>query len=207
MNRLPFALLALVASLWGQLDGITVTAYRTVTLPPVEAVFNITVSADQAMTLDEVVAKLKELGITAQNLANVTTGPYGPYGPSSLALRVTYGFNVTVPLDKLKSMSDAIARLRRTELELEIQGFMVGLSASPAAFEEARKRALPDLLKDARTRAEEYASAAQLKVGAIVSVTESGAAYAYLATYPYVASGVPIPLTAGFSVTVRFKTE
>jgi len=207
MNRLPFALLALAASLWGQLDGITVTAYRTVTLPPVEAVFNITVSADQTMTLDEVVAKLKELGVTAQNLANVTTAPYGPYGPSSLALRVTYGFNVTVPLDKLKSMSDAIARVRRTELELEIQGFMVGLSAGAAAFEEARRRALPELLKDARTRAEEYASASQLKVGAIASVSEYSPTYGYVAGF---SSGSPfstVPLTAVLSVTVRFKTE
>jgi len=197
--------LVLAASLWGQLDGITVTAYRAVTLPPVEAVFNVTVTADQATTLDEVLAKLKELGISAQNLVNVNTVPYGP---TPVSLRVTYGFNVTVPLDKLKEMSEAIARLRRTELELDIQGFNVGMSAGSAAFEEARKRVLPELLRDARARAEEYASAAQLKVGAIASVSESPSTYAYLVpTYPYVPSGGPVSLTAGFSLTVRFKTE
>ena len=77
MPRLLAPLLALwsCAAAFAQIlpNSITVTASNNVNLQPDQAIFSVTVQSDLSVGLDDVVAAVQSAGITAANLAGVST--------------------------------------------------------------------------------------------------------------------------------------
>lgn len=175
-----------------QADGLAVTATRTIVLPPSEAIFSITVTGEQELTLDQALVTLKDLGVQASDLQFQN---FQLVGPNNSQLRAMFGFRLTVPVARLREVNDKISQLRERAAGVELQVFLQGIFASGEAFEAARQRVFPELIREARRRAEELAASAQLKLGKVLSVFE---------TNPY-PTGTPQPVTLSplFSVTVR----
>ena len=99
------------AFLYGQTDALSVTATKTVDLPPEELTFSVVVLADQDTTLDQVLQTLKDTGIAAKDLVGVGTSQFGP-SPSQT--RLVYQFTLTAPLSKFKDTQDKFAAVRRS---------------------------------------------------------------------------------------------
>ncbi len=177
-------------------NAIVVMASNTVVLTPTEASFMLNVSADMTITLEQVLTAL-DFGLTAQDLTGIGSYPIGPY-PTNYN-RLNYSFRLSVPFAQMKETVEKLEKLRKTldsGMDLNYSSQMVGPSA--AAFAEARDKALPELMSEARKRAEVLASAAQLKLGAIKGVTEAYGS----------PSGVgPLPANVSFNVMVRFDAQ
>jgi hypothetical protein len=185
-------------------EGITVTISRQLTAAPSEAQFLINVAADGSKTLEEVVAVVQPLGITASDLVSVTTFPYGgpfPYTGPPDPSKVNYLFRLAAPAAKTKETIDRISRLRRDlDASFDLQQQMVGIGPAAGEVEQARKRMLPELLMEARRRAEELASAANVKVGSVQGMFDSS----------FAPTGVfygPVQAAYTYTITVRYGVE
>lgn len=178
----------------GQQDGVSITVSRQVSLPATEAQFFITIVGDQTLTLDGAIAKLKDLGVTANDFAGVN---FIQFGPPPAALRASYQFRLMVPMAKIRETNDKILQIRRTETEVDVQGAIQGIFASPEALESARQRLLPELLREARRRAEELEALTQLKPGKVLGFAEPS-------TFGFAGE---VPMNAFLVVTVRFALE
>jgi len=191
-------LLLSAALAYGQLDPntITVTATSGVTaLHPDQMIFAVTVSSGLNTSLDDVLAALAGSGITAANFSNVNgnsltiiTG-----NPSSLpAPAISWTFALPVPFAKMK---DTIAML--TALQKSIAQNNSGLSLSftiqgtqvSNQLQQMQTCPTSDLLSQARTQAQQLATAANLFVGAVLSMSTA------TSTTP------PCTLTVKFAVT------
>lgn len=192
MKHIIALLFVLSVSVRGQSDGVIGTASRPITLPPSEAVFTIQVTADQTKTLDDVVPKLKDLGVGLENLLGVQVQQFGP-SPSSF--RIAFSFRLVVPLSRIKETNDKIAQIRRNEVDLDVQGFTSGVQAAANSFDELRKRLFPELLAEAKQRAQDLASGAGMSAGQVLALTES----------PTLLFAGPTSLT--YSVTVRMSLQ
>src|ERR1019366_161646 len=87
--------------LFGQLDNnsVTLTASRSIPTPlPDQVLLNVTVGTSATATIDDAIAALPGLGITASQLAAVQAS----------SQELDWSFSLTVPLAKLK---DTIATL------------------------------------------------------------------------------------------------
>ena len=145
--------------------------------------------------LDDVLAMLKGTGITAGNLTGVyetpvQTGPYVQVDPTA-----TWIFQTTISLSDLQSTIATLTQLQKS-------------SGSKLSFDVAGTRAsslpscpLTALVSDARKQADTMASAAGIKVGLIVSVSDT----------PPVGVGVPVAMfgylgTSGLSPATLTRT-
>ena len=184
--------------------GVTVTVNGSINLTPSDVSFQFGLASGTSTTLDDVIAALQDLGVTAQNLSGLSTYPSGPPGS---ALRVSYSFTVTVPFAKFKEYTDKLDKLRRTLPDtIEFQGFGASVSPSTAAFDDARTSIVPDLLNTARKKAQSYAAAAQIKLGPVLSVTE-GATFQQNPIFVPCCFGPSAQLGASVTLTVRFGVQ
>ena len=85
VGKCALSFLLFAALLYGQGDALSVTATKTVDLTPEEVTFSVVVLADQDATLDQVLAVLKDSGITSKNLGGVGSSQFGP-GPNQTRL-------------------------------------------------------------------------------------------------------------------------
>jgi hypothetical protein len=200
-------LVALATLALGQTDGITVVVSRQLAIAPSEAQFLINIAADQSTTLEQIVTAVQPLGLTAQDLTSVNAFPYsGPFpytGPPDPS-KVNYIFRMTAPANRLKETLDRITRTRRDlDAGMELQHQMMGLGPTAAEVEATRRRLLPELLAEARKRAEEVAAAGSVKVGALQGVIDSS-----FASPPggYNQYG-PITAVQVYGMTVRFALQ
>jgi uncharacterized protein DUF541 len=179
-------------------DAITVTATRIAQVDAGQAIFSVNVGADFGTTVEQVVQAIQSTGITAQDLVGVNPY-YGPSGPSPA--RVTYAFNFSVGLAKFKDTITQLDAARRSLLagttNLELQYSLWGIFASDAAQEEVRRRLLPQLMADARAKAEDLAKAAGVTLGAVLGVTDLSSASGFY----------PGPLRLPVSLTARFAIQ
>lgn len=200
MSKLIFLAVVLAGSALAQqtldADSIVVTAVKSVVLAPTDVTFMLNVSADLSLTLDQVLAAV-DMGLTAQDLAGINSYPVGPYPPVPSFSRVNYLFRLSVPFSKMKETAEKLERLRKSldgGMDLNYNTSVVG--PNRAAVEEAHDRALPDLMADAKKRAQALADAAHLKIGTIQAVSEG---------YSYPGGGVgPVAPNLTFTVIVRF---
>ena len=108
IRRFTSLLLISVLPLLAQISNntVTVTASQSSTAQPVEAVFSVTVASGVDKSLDQIVAAVSGVGITAANLVTVNTAgdgfvttigalPPGFLGPQWI-------FQLVVPFSKLK---------------------------------------------------------------------------------------------------------
>lgn len=201
MKPLAFALAPLFAGvLYAQpaieSKSITLTVSKSVTLSTGEVQVAVNILGDLDTTMDQVLAAVKDLGLTAQDLVSLGTMPIGPRPDQ---FRLNYSFRLAAPFSRLKQTLDAVDRLRRTiDTNLELQFYTMAVTASPAAFDEARQRALTDLIQEAQGKAQSLADAARLKLGALTAISDSSTSGGY---------GTPPGLQVYFTLTVRFAAE
>ena len=161
------------ALLYGQSDSLTVIATKTIDLPPEELTFSVVLLTDQDTSLDQVMQALKDTGITAKDLGGVGSSQFGP-NPNQT--RLVYQFTLTTPLSKFKDTLDKFTAVRRgliaNNSTFELQANAVSITPTEAAREQARLQATPDLIADARRRADSLARAAGVTLGAIVGIGE-----------------------------------
>jgi len=183
-------------------NSIVVTTTKSAVLTPTEVTFMITANVDLTLPLSQVLAAV-DFGLTADNLVGVNSypmPPYPPYGGVPTTSRINYTFRLSAPFSNLKDTLDKLEKLRKsadTGIDLSYATATVG--PSQAAVQAAHDSALPDLMADAKKRAQAIASAAQLKLGAIQAVSEN-----YY--YPGGPSGPAQPYVT-FSAVVRFGAQ
>jgi hypothetical protein len=205
MRLLPACLLALV--LTGAIeaqDGLIASATRTVSVPPTEASIQVTVTTASTKTLDDVIGKVKEVGLTVENLASIvsTAGFVSPVpGVPGVAGTSNYTFRLTVPLGETTATLRKMDQFSAANAEYRTQASLVGVTATVAAIQEAQRRAFPDLYKEAKARAQEMASGAGLSAGRVLAVTDGYALTAISVAFIYTSVQVP------FSVSVRLAID
>jgi len=159
------------AALFGQfLTGLSQNVSRTIVMTPDEAVFNVSVSTTSETTLDILLGILKKVEITTKDLVGERVSSSN--GPAEL--HNDYEFKLTVAPGLMRELAKSMHALQM-ELPDGVTAFnFTGyLSASAKAAEEARTRALPDMLADARRRADVLARLSGFSLGAIESISDS----------------------------------
>ena len=74
----------------------------------------------------------------------------------------------------MKETIDKLEKLRKsTDAGVDLSYVTSVIGPTEAAVADAREKALPGLIADARTKAQSIATAAQLKLGGIQAVSES----------------------------------
>src|SRR6516164_7391017 len=120
LRRVMVLLLIPAAPLLAQLanNTVTVTASQSFTAQPDEAVFSVTVSSGVDKSLDDVVAAVTGLGITATNLVQIssplTAGSSSVPLPSNVpAPSLGWTFQLAVPFSEMKDTTAALASLQK----------------------------------------------------------------------------------------------
>ena len=217
MSKTFVLLLAFGLLAFAQLDSnsITVTASRTATLQPDQALFVVTVQSDLNTLLNDVIAALQGLGITAGNFAGVSSYANAISLPS-LSQTIQWTFNLPVALTKTKDTIATLTAVQKTiaqnnkslSLSFSIQGTQVSQQ-----LQQSQTCSVPDLLSDARSQAQTLAAAGGVTLGAILAMSSpasssgvvSGQALAvYAANFDPYSAPTPCTMTVKFAVT-RFQ--
>lgn len=200
---------------------LSMTATRALTLQPDQAIIGIFVTAGGTATLDDVVALLKDVLITAANLSGSYTVPVNQ-GQNS----TQWSFYLNTPLSKLKDVLAALARIQATAPPVNINYGVQGLQISPA-LQAAQTCPLSALAGDAQDQARKLAAAAGVTLGALTGAFNGGAVPQYVAasrqgdfsqivgaiydpqTGPVISQAIlspnPFPVQQSCSLTLQFK--
>ena len=194
------------ATLCAQDNAIVVNVTKYVDMPPEEMIFALSLQADQSTTVEEAVQVLKDAGVTQKDLIMISMQPgMSPYGGQQS--RIMYQFSLTAPYAKYKETMDKLQAVRRTLVidwpSMDLQVMMAQIGVSDASREQARLKTLPDLVADARRKAEELAKAAGIGVGPILGLSEAAQAPYYGGVYPSTYG----PLRTAFTLSVRFAVK
>ncbi len=190
---------------FAQLDDntITVTASRPVSVQPDQAVIGITVGTGTNATLDDVLATLKNVGITAANLTSVDTSELSPTNP------VEWQFTIFVPLPSLNSTLATLASIHQNV------GYYIQSTQVSPSLQAANPCTYPALLSDAQKQAQAFAQAAGATIGPIVAISDQppGGALAANIFNPFTGAHwfntsaffAPVAPSSTCSLTVQFK--
>ena len=218
---MPKTLLLLLASsvlALAQLDSnsITVTASRTASLQPDQAVFAVTLQSDLNTSFNDVLAALQGSGITSANFTGVNTSGLGVITGLPITTRpptVQWTFILPVGLTKTKETVAALTSLQQNiaqnnkslQLSFAIQGTQVSQQLA-----QSQTCSASDLISDARAQAQKLANAGGVTLGSILAMSSSVSSSSVAALQFYLAadfvseSAVPCTLTVKFAVT-RFQ--
>src|SRR5260370_20758386 len=159
--------LAIAESLaFAQLDSdtLTVSVSQSFKFQPDQVVFNGDVITSVNVGLDEVIAKLKGVGITSA----MFSGVYSIKDP----LTLRWHFTVPVPLSDLQA---TIARLTALKVTFYLQGSQVSQQSR-----DAQQCYVPSLMALAQSRAKAMADPVELVVGQVLELSdESGVGFGY----------------------------
>src|SRR5215472_15722818 len=131
------------APLFGQFDSgsLTVTATRAMVLQPDQVAFTASVAAGANSTMDDILASVAPVGLTAANLTGISGG----------AVRLTYNFAWLVPIAKI---NETAAALQSARIAFQVTG--AGVSDD---LQSPNSCSTSDLLADAQTQARKMAAA------------------------------------------------
>jgi NO-binding membrane sensor protein with MHYT domain len=164
-----------------------------VSLTPDQVSFYVSVTADPSNSLDQIVAALSGLGITASNFS-------GMYGANDNRGSLQWSFTLATPLTKITATIASLIALQQSIvknnsgmlLTFQVQGAYV----SPQAF-QSQPCSAQDLAADAQAQAQTVAAAAGMAIGPIVALSNpsSGALgqVALSGTFASVISGTGVP--------------
>src|SRR6266404_4889304 len=195
----PLAVLLLTSVvLFGQLSGVNQNVSRNSTVQPDEATFSVSVNTTSETTLETLLGILQKAGISAGDLVSQGINSSYSYnqGPP---LENYYNFGFTVAPSRMQDIAGKLNEIRQNLPDAVTQlQFSANLSASQKAVNEARLRLLPDLIAEARQRAEVLARLSGLNLGAIESISDfTNPYYGY---GPYSSQG----FVQTFSVSISF---
>jgi uncharacterized protein YggE len=174
MRAFSLILLLASAALAQANNGVVTSVSRTVAVTPDEGDFTVVVTTALNTTQQQIIGVFQEAGVQNLNVvgqaAGTNTSTYPPSNDSQLYYQIT--FTVAPPaLPEYARKLDALrAKLPGTITGLQ---YAATLNASQAAVETAHQAVLPQLMADARAKAQLLATAAGLKLGAIQGVSES----------------------------------
>jgi hypothetical protein len=206
MRKLLAIALLTAGAAWPQqsvdANSIIVAASRTVVLTPTDITFMITVTADMTVPLAQILSAV-DFGLTTNDLVGISSFPgyVPPYGSPTGASRISYTFRLSVPMTQMKDTVDKLEKLRKsTDTGVDLAYSTSSVGPTQAAVDAAREKALPELMSDARKRAQDLATAAGLKLGNIQGVSEFYSGYS---------PGMPAPAqpVVTFSANVRFAAQ
>ena len=155
---------------------VTVTASRTATVAPDQAVLTVSVYSPTTATREEVLAALQGSSITLANFTSVYTSTNYNAANRTNQDQLTWTFTLNVPFASLKPALDQLAGLQidmgRANNGMQLSFSLAGTQASTQAL-AAQNCAAADLIADARTQAQKLAVAAGLSVGPVIGVSGS----------------------------------
>lgn len=160
----------------GQLasDGIVSSVTRTVNITPDQADFTVVASATLDMTQQQVIQIFVDAGFPSPAVVGVAAGQnsytYPPTGESEMFYQITF----TATPSAIATWSRKLDAMRASlPAGLTNIQYAAGLSASPAAVNAARAVVLPQLVAEAKGKAQSLAAVASLTLGAVQGVSES----------------------------------
>jgi len=160
-------------------NTVTVTATRTVTLQPDQALLGVTLTAPQTSGLDDVLSALQGTGLAAGDLVSATTLPiFTVVATPAPRPQTQWQFSKAIAFSDLKNALTALATAQQNVQKRE--GFDMSYYTSSQVSQAARQSPavcpVPTLLADAQTQAQSLASAAGARIGGIVSMAQGAAA-------------------------------
>jgi uncharacterized protein YggE len=194
MLRRALVFLSVVSLGFGQVTSsstsVTVTSTLGQNLPPDQVVFGVTIETDLNTTLDGLMAALKGSPLTPATFASVSSRQL------SASTLLDWEFQITVPLAGLKSETAVLKALQASLSPLSLTYSVQSVQTSRQALVQAC--ALPDLVSDARTKAQQLAVGANLKLGSVAALTASVTTMiGPSATTPYVIPACSLTATFG----------
>ncbi len=213
MKRLFVALCFSVVAC-AQINGITTSVARTITLAPDEVVLGVSVTAPTTVTQEQVLQTLDGTGVTAGDLVGIGSAPDYNYTGQPASVRLVHQYGFTVPYSKMKETTDKLDVIR-SAAAANNQDVTYGLfvNASQSAVDAARQRAIPELIAEARKRAEYLGGLANLRIGPILSLNDSAYSNSnlgvsnWISTSSYSSSGNALGVRFVLSVYVAFQTD
>ncbi|HUJ50759.1 MAG TPA: hypothetical protein VLW25_11190 [Bryobacteraceae bacterium] len=207
--RLAAGFVWIAPLLLGQLDtnSVTVTASNSATLQPDQVVFSVEVDSGLNATLDDVVAALQGSGITAANFTGINNGLL----PTTLVPQTTIAwlFSLSAPLAKIKDTVSQLTNLQQSiakqnnglKMSFSVQGTQVSQQ-----LQQSQPCVLSDLLANARTQAQNLASAAGFGLDVIqamsstITTSVSGQGQEGLSSFRLGAAAAPCTVTVKFGL-------
>ncbi len=181
--------LAALASAQG-VDGINVSVSRTVNVAPDQAEFAAVAAVSLDTTQQQVVAALQDLGVSNPVVTATAVGmnsySYPPPDASQLLFQVAFTAAPSALKDLSKKLDAFRAKLPDGFVSFQ---YAAALTASQAALDAARQSLLPQLLADARARAQTLAGAAGIRLGPVTGVSESSYSIGGVGAPAYLVSG------------------
>lgn len=178
INRSLSLGLILSSFAFAQLDSnsVTVTASRSATVQPDQAVFALYLDTGLTSSLDDVVAALQGSGITSANFSGVRTTFPNLTNIQPQAPKLEWTFGLPVPLSKMKDTITALTNLQQTlvkknngfTLSFDVQGVQVSTQ-----LQKAQPCSISDLLSDARAQAQKLTDAAGFTLGTILGMSSA----------------------------------
>ena len=172
--RIAALFLACAGACLAQLDDntVTITATRTVTLQPDQAVVGISLTLPATNGLDDALAAVPAAGLTAGDLTGVQS--WDTYQGAFLV----WQFSKTVAFSDLKNVLPALAAAQQ-KLESQKGGDDLTYYVNGQVSQQAQQASvcpLPTLFADAQAQAQQVAQAAGVQVGGVVSLSQGAGA-------------------------------
>jgi Protein of unknown function (DUF541) len=196
---LPSLLLAVCCSVaFGQIEpnSITVTASNNVNLQPDQAIFSVVVQSGLNTGLDDVLTAVQSVGLTAANLANVSTLQAFTYVGQQNTPSIQWTFTLLAPLAQTKTTVATLTALQQSIMSanngLTLSFNITGTQISQQ-LAQSQTCSLTALIADATTQAQSLANASGLHLGSITAIsgstattmgTASPSPYAYINPQP-----------------------
>jgi uncharacterized protein YggE len=210
-----FVLLACAAAAQSA-DGVTVNVQRQANIPPDQAEFNAVFTTALDTTQQQVTQALNDLGVPNPVVTTVAISSnsysYPPSDTSQLYFQVTF---TTAPA-AMKDIAKKFDAFRATPpAGFTALQYAAALTTSQAAIDAAHQTALPLMVTEARAKAQALASAAGVKLGPLVGISEfaygAGAPAGYFLASAVLGSITTSTSSAGpqyaFSATVKFGVQ
>jgi hypothetical protein len=153
-------------------ETVTVAASRSLSLPPDQVAFQVTVRTKSTATVDDAVALLAGTPLTIANL----TGAGNNYGYLTDTGYLSWNFEWLTSLSKIKDATTSLARAQQQAEKNNGAGALT-YGVTRVQLSDAAARQACDstaLVNDARTEAGRIASAAGLNVGTVTSLSDTG---------------------------------
>jgi hypothetical protein len=169
------AILLLASAAFAQANnGVVTSVSRSVAVTPDEGDFVVVVTTALSTTQQQIIGVFQEAGIQNLNVvgqaAGTNTSTYPPPSDSQLFYQITFTVAPPAMPEYARKLDALRAKLPGTITGLQ---YAAALNASQTAVETAHQAALPQLIADARAKAQLLATAAGLRLGAIQGVAES----------------------------------
>ena len=187
--------------------SITITASRPLSLQPDVIAISLGVTSDPTSGLDDVTGALQQAGISGATFTGLYTSTVyvATSGTPTAQTRLQWNFTLTAPLAKF---ADTLSQIAATQQALVKAGASINLAITAAAPQIspqlAQAQSCPDsgLVKDAQAQAQNVATAAGVKAGAILNLGGSNG----VGLISFISGPIfTTPIPSSCSLTVAFQ--